>query len=164
MLQRLSHRVTGALTTWPTSAEWLAVGLVYLVYVVGVLLFSGGNPGVIKFDQREIVHPVVMGIYVFIVPALLEELGFRVLIYPREDESIRPLFRLFWLLAGWALFVLWHPLQAMTWSPDRIEFLDGMFLGLTAWFGLCASAAYLLTQSIWPAVLLHWLVVLYLIS
>ncbi len=164
MLQIVKQRLSGALMTWPNRNEWLAVGIVYAVYALGMIVFSGGDLQAVKFDHRVLYNPLVTGLYLFFVPALFEELGFRALLYPREDESIRPLYRLFWLLAGWALFVMWHPFQALTWSPDRTEFLDGMFLGLTTWFGLCASTAYLLTQSIWPAVLLHWVVVLFLIS
>jgi len=96
----------------------------------------------------------------FFVPAFFEELVFRGLLIPRESESMPALARLAQLLLSLALFVAWHPFQAVTWSPEKAYFASGGFLGAAAILGVGASYLYTYSQSIWPGVFLHWGVVL----
>jgi predicted Abi (CAAX) family protease len=59
-----------------------------------------------------------------------------------------------------ALFVLWHPLNGLFLKTEaRQVFLDPGFLTLAALLGTCSSATYLLTGSIWPSTLVHWVTV-----
>jgi predicted Abi (CAAX) family protease len=59
------------------------------------------------------------------------------------------------------LFVAWHPLAGRLWYPrGRRLFDDRRFLLLAGLLGLTCVMAYQLTGSIWPPVLIHWLVVL----
>lgn len=91
----------------------------------------------------------------FVAPALLEELLFRGLLIRRD----RP--RAWQLLLSTALFVLWHPLQAVTVGPPWAGmFLDPYFLASVAVLGAVNARLYAATGSLWPPVFLHWLVVL----
>jgi predicted Abi (CAAX) family protease len=58
------------------------------------------------------------------------------------------------------LFVVYHPLNALTFYPvGRSTFMNPVFLLLAAVLGVACSIAYLLFGSIWPAVAIHWLAV-----
>jgi predicted Abi (CAAX) family protease len=62
--------------------------------------------------------------------------------------------------ASVVLFIAWHPLNAALFLPAaRPLFGDLRFLALAGLLGLCCSVVYLRTGSVWPGVVLHWLVV-----
>ena len=80
----------------------------------------------------------------FFVPALLEELLFRVLPPPR-----------LWPFAL-AVYVLFHPLNAKLFLPEaRDVFYDPVFLLLAALLGGGCTLLYRRTRSLWPPVALH---------
>jgi predicted Abi (CAAX) family protease len=59
-----------------------------------------------------------------------------------------------------AVFVAWHPFQAVTFGPPwSALFLDPWFLLATAVLGTALVRIYRATGSIWPGVAVHWLVV-----
>lgn len=87
-------------------------------------------------------------------PALGEELLFRALLIPRD----RPTFG--WIVLSVLLFVAWHPFQVVTIGPPWSDlFLDPWFLALAAILGTALARIYAATRSLWPCVLVHWLVV-----
>lgn len=89
----------------------------------------------------------------FVVPSLAEELVFRAGLAGRTG-SIRA-------AAALVAFILWHPAQVWLGLPMAQDvFLDGRFLMITGALGATCTLLYRLTRSIWPAVILHWLVVL----
>jgi len=153
-------RMKAAICTWPTAYEWMGCGIIALVYLAIALPFA--NPGVFRgigADSQNGVNFVLIAAGLFFVPALFEELVFRGLLVPRDNESMPALYRLFQLLGALALFVFWHPLQAMLWAPERVAFLEGGVLGSLALFGFAATFIYAYGQSIWPVVLFHWAIV-----
>ena len=92
---------------------------------------------------------------VFVVPALGEELLFRGLVMPRDRPGAA------WIALSALLFVLWHPLQAVTIGPPwAAAFLDPWFLACTAILGVALARIYVATRSLWPCVVAHWLIVL----
>ena len=87
----------------------------------------------------------------FFVPSLGEELVFRS--WLRKGAPIAA-------VASLVAFILWHPLQVWLNLPfARPEFLDPRFLGLVAWLGLACTLSRIRSGSIWPAVIIHWGVV-----
>nr|WP_257215064.1 CPBP family glutamic-type intramembrane protease [Sphingomonas sp. R-74633] len=90
------------------------------------------------------------------VPALGEELVFRALLVPPPHQPF-PAWQ--WALAI-AIFVAWHPFQALTFGPPWSEiFLDWRFLTIAAALGALLVRLYRATGSIWPCVATHWLMV-----
>ncbi|WP_291843110.1 CPBP family glutamic-type intramembrane protease [Maricaulis sp.] len=88
-----------------------------------------------------------------LVPALAEELAFRVILGGRQGHVRAALA----ILA----FILWHPLQVWLGLPmAQPVFLEAGFLSTVAALGLACTLAYRLSGSIWPPVVLHWLVVI----
>jgi predicted Abi (CAAX) family protease len=91
----------------------------------------------------------------FIAPALGEELLFRAALIPRQGPRRQ------WIALSVVLFVLWHPLQAVTIGPPWAgAFLDPWFLIAVTILGVALARTYAVTDSIWPSVVAHWAVVL----
>jgi predicted Abi (CAAX) family protease len=58
------------------------------------------------------------------------------------------------------LFVLWHPVQVCLGLPmAQAAFLDWRFLIIAAALGLACTISWQRSGSIWPAVFIHWAVV-----
>lgn len=87
----------------------------------------------------------------FFVPSLAEELAFRG--WLRKGAPIAASLSL-------VAYILWHPLQVWLGLPfARPEFVDPRFLSLVAWLGLACTLSRIRSGSIWPAVIIHWGVV-----
>jgi predicted Abi (CAAX) family protease len=94
------------------------------------------------------------------MPALGEELLFRVLLIPTQGEGFPWSAQLAWTLLSLGLFVLYHPLAARLWYPQgRALFNDPRFLVQATLLGVACSLAYGLTGSLWTPLLIHWLAV-----
>ena len=95
-----------------------------------------------------------------ILPALLEELIFRVLLLPHPTEAVQSHTLGIWLAISLGLFVIYHPLNALTLYPaGNPTFLKPAFLALAGLLGLTCSLVYLQTGSLWLPTLIHWIVV-----
>jgi predicted Abi (CAAX) family protease len=65
-----------------------------------------------------------------------------------------------WATLSLFLFVIYHPLNALTFfSQGRETFFDPIFLCLAAGLGIICTITYYQTGSLWLPVLIHWLVV-----
>ncbi len=82
-----------------------------------------------------------------VVPAFVEELLFRGLLLPSPLEGARPLAMAPWLALSVGLFVAWHARRSRA-------------LGQVGLLGFACGLVVLVSGSLWPAVLLHWLAVL----
>lgn len=94
----------------------------------------------------------VVALAAFFIPALAEEMVFRVWLGGRTG----------WIRGGLAVtaFVVWHPAQVWLGLPMAQDlFLEPAFLAITALLGLTCTLAYRLSASIWPPVLIHWVTV-----
>lgn len=152
--RHLLHRVRRTLTTWPTARGWLltaAVSAVALVVELGIGLWGGflrPTPG----DWS--VLPMTLALAV-LVPSIGEEVVFRGLLTPGQEEGVTALRA---ILPSTAVFVLWHVFEALTFMPAAAPvFLRADFLATTAVLGLACGWLRWRTGSLWPAVLLHWL-------
>jgi predicted Abi (CAAX) family protease len=151
-----------ALTTIPDARSWRICALVYCLFLlcaapIGVLsgLLRPGSP---QLSTGEMLGGSLL---LFVHPALFEELVFRGLLLPRRAESMGR-GRLV-VVAGTALlaYVASHPVNAILLRPDAlILFESPAYLVLTALLGLTCTATYLMSRSIWPPVLVHWLTVI----
>lgn len=140
----LKRRVVQAATTVPGARAWLETLAVTLGFCA-VALPLGLSGGVLKLEPAP---TAALLLRTFFVPSLVEELVFRVLPPPR----LAPLA----LLA----YVLLHPLNALLFLPSaRDVFYNPVFLLLTALLGGSCGLLYHRTRSLWPPVVLHWLVV-----
>ena len=154
LLGRLAD-VAAALRHLPGVAGWRRAG-VELLWALPLMLLFAHLGDLVRFDPvADASTLAALAATLFFAPALGEELLFRGLIIPRERPNTR------WLVLSVLLFVLWHPLQALTFGPPWAgAFLDPWFLAAVAVLGTALARIYAATGSLWPCVLLHWLVVL----
>lgn len=154
-------RIGSLLTTWP-GRDWLRLGkeMLWLLPLLGLLGWFGGylhwgpdfGPGLLT-----------LALVAFFAPALVEEIVFRgALLKPPSDgaSGLGP------AALSALLFAAWHPLAA--WLLCRYLACPGWnelasnwwFLGACAALGLACARLVLAIRSLWPAVLLHWLVIM----
>lgn len=63
-------------------------------------------------------------------------------------------------MLGIALFIVWHPLNAMTINPNAYPmFTNPLFLCLAALMAIACTITYLKTGSLWVPIAIHWLTV-----
>lgn len=146
----IPRRLARSLTTLPDARGWGLCALVALA--AGALMAAiGVTTGLYALTPAVPGLPLRL-VAVLFVPALGEEIPFRGLLVPGRDETRRP-----WLAiaASTALYVLWHPLEALTFLPRAGMFLRPDFLACTAILGLACALMRWRTGSLWPAVILH---------
>ena len=81
---------------------------------------------------------------------------------PYPDAQIMSKSDLIWSGFSLALFVIYHPLNALTFFPQgRPVFFSFHFLILAAALGATCNIAYWLSGSLWIPVLIHWLAVVF---
>ncbi len=138
----------------PDNRGWAESAGVSLaaVAVIGLIAFA---TELVHWQPRFDGWPVRL-LGVMIVPAFSEELLFRGLLIPPVGESRHPAR---WFLAGIAAFVLWHVVEATTFLPKAQIFLTVPFLLCAAVLGGACAIMRHRTGSLWPAVVLHGLVV-----
>jgi predicted Abi (CAAX) family protease len=151
----LSHRLASALRLPDRDGWWRAspVAAVGLALIASISFATG----------LAHVAPLAIGwawaryaLILLVVPSLGEEILFRGLIVPPRGV---PMSRAMGAIAV-AAFVLWHPLQAVTFGPPwAATFLDPTFLVIVAILGTTLVWMYRRSGSIWPGVIVHWLVV-----
>jgi uncharacterized protein (DUF2235 family)/membrane protease YdiL (CAAX protease family) len=157
-------RLKRLFTAWPTGKGWARLGkeAAWLVPALALFAWLGGF-----LDWRPDLTPglALVAVIAFFFPALAEEAVFRgLLLKPPSDgaSGLGP------AALSALLFALWHPLQVLVcqWIEPGDCPLPWVHLGFNLWFiaacfalGLACARLVLSTRSIWPAVVLHWLVV-----
>ena len=132
------------MTTWPDARGWLQTLIITAVFAI-IALAVGLTSGLLHPETAQTAALPLL-LRTFFVPALLEELLFRMLPPPR-----------LWPFAL-AAYILFHPLNALLFWPEaRDVFYDPVFLLLTALLGGGCTLLYRRTRSLWPPVALHWL-------
>nr|VFK60146.1 MAG: CAAX protease self-immunity [Candidatus Kentron sp. TUN]VFK63549.1 MAG: CAAX protease self-immunity [Candidatus Kentron sp. TUN]VFK69405.1 MAG: CAAX protease self-immunity [Candidatus Kentron sp. TUN] len=131
--------------------------VLYLGVALGYGFFSG------LFQPRLIRSPFapILPFMLFIFPALLEEVVFRGMLIPLDTKYRGPKRILGFTLLSTILFVIWHPLNALTINPGGREwFLDMDFLLIVAALGATCGYTYIHSRSIRVPIAIHWLTVM----
>uniref|UniRef100_A0ACD5GTY9 Type II CAAX prenyl endopeptidase Rce1 family protein n=1 Tax=Desertifilum tharense IPPAS B-1220 TaxID=1781255 RepID=A0ACD5GTY9_9CYAN len=145
----LSHRFVAALTTIPNASAWGVAAALLGVYTL-IALPIGFQFGFIQRDTQtspKVIRDVLL--LALISPALSEELFFRVLLLPHSSEGCSLAVLGFWGIAGLIVFILYHPLNGISFFPaGRQTFFNPVFLGLAALLGIICTLAYWHSGSI----------------
>lgn len=156
----LLTRILGAINL-PTSTDWL-IAIAALLGYSAIALPVGFSQG---FLRRQIWTAsrrryLSTGLKLLLLPALVEEFVFRVLLLPYPQAATWQMWSL-WAIFGIFLFVVYHPLNAKTfYKPGHPTFSDRRFLILSGLLGLACTITYGFTGSLLLITLIHWLVVL----
>ncbi|MEL6385548.1 MAG: CPBP family glutamic-type intramembrane protease [Cyanobacteria bacterium J06626_18] len=157
----LTKRLSDAVSTSLTWRSWLITGGGLLLYGA-IALAYGFYSRFLQFSlakMRSWLAPIRM-IQLFIVPAMVEEGIFRVVLLPHPLEGIDGSRWLLWVALSLTAFVFYHPLNArLFYPPGRGTFADQRFLILVVLLGIVCSGVYALTGSFWAIALIHWIVV-----
>jgi predicted Abi (CAAX) family protease len=161
ILSAALRRVLAACILLPGWREWGIAALALLIYGA-IALPIGLRTGFLQWRMSGYSPmPLLKTLFfLFLSPALWEELVFRVLLLPHpnsvqstQDFFIPAAFSL-------ALFVLYHPVNAIIlYRSGNPTFFHPIFLFLTAFLGVICTLVYWLTGSLWTIAIVHWLVV-----
>ncbi|MDX2229199.1 MAG: CPBP family glutamic-type intramembrane protease [Leptolyngbyaceae cyanobacterium bins.349] len=154
-------RLLGAIAL-PSSRDWLVTGLTLLVYGA-IALPLGLRQHFLKLTRWPVPtwHSLLLALRLFFMPALVEELIFRVLLLPYPSAGITGQRWLLWAIASLILFIAYHPFHAKTfYKQGDPTFFSPVFLSLTGLLGVACTIAYFFTGSLLTITLIHWVVVL----
>ncbi|MGA9381318.1 MAG: CPBP family glutamic-type intramembrane protease [Phormidium sp.] len=161
LFHRLIWRISAAFSTLPTINAWLiaaALLLVLTLFCLPVGLWSN----FLRIENLKASKKIILGIITgsLLFPAISEELFFRVLFLPHPQENGTAATVWFWGIISLVLFVIYHPLNAVTFFPTgRKTFFNPVFLLLAAVLGIVCNIVYEQSGSLWLPVIIHWLVV-----
>jgi uncharacterized protein len=150
----LLRRVKTACITAPNRGDWqYAMGLL-IVFAV-VYLPIGFSLGFLAIDLQFSVW-TILGVFfsAFLMPGVNEELLFRALLIPHRTETMPVGKRRFYALMSLVLFVCYHLHPFVPGFFRTPAFLIGAAL-----VGVVCTLSYWRSGSIWPSIVLHWLIV-----
>ncbi|MBD2122157.1 type II CAAX prenyl endopeptidase Rce1 family protein [Trichocoleus sp. FACHB-262] len=156
----LLNRVLSALNPSDLRGWIITVGLLFLYGAIALPLgFASGFLQINLWPANWLSY-CLLALRALLTPALLEELGFRVLLLPHPTVGVA-----WYIWGGWAvlsllLFILYHPLNGKTlYKAGAITFLNPIFLALTGLLGVTCTVVYAVTGSLWTIAFVHWVVV-----
>jgi predicted Abi (CAAX) family protease len=144
----------------PHCANW-TISLVAISIYSLFTLALGLASGFLQWNLcRSLTTIVKITVTSFVAPALLEETVFRGLLLLNPGDAFLFSTYIFWAILSLFLFVVYHPLNALTFFPQgRKTFFDPIFLSLAAGLGIICTITYYQTGSLWFPVIVHWLTV-----
>jgi predicted Abi (CAAX) family protease len=162
ILSKVILRLWSGMTTFPKIMSWLSTLGLLLAYGLIALIF-GCQTSFLQFDNQFKGSWLQETLFVgklFFLPALVEELLFRLLLIPHPIETAVFIDIVKWSLISLGTFIIYHPLNALTLYPaGKPTFWDWRFLTLASLLGVACSIAYYSAGSIWPPVFIHWIIV-----
>lgn len=145
----------------PEAADWWIAIAALLIYGAIALIF-GFSQGFLQYKiwKADRLGTLKLGLKLFFLPALVEELLFRVLLLPTPKATTWYVWGI-WAIASLMIFVAYHPLNALTfYKIGNPTFFDRRFLILTALLGVTCITTYAFTHSLLLITVIHWVVVL----
>ncbi|HSM73643.1 MAG TPA: CPBP family glutamic-type intramembrane protease [Desulfobacterales bacterium] len=138
------------------AKSWLMVP-VYALIAVSI----GFASGLLKFEIIKSNIVFVLPVTLFVFPSLLEEAFFRGVLIHREILAKGKSKTAIAIFFSTVAFVAWHPFNAYLINHSAISlFTNPWFLVIVFWLGLTCGYGYVVSQSIWVPVIIHWLTVL----
>ncbi len=162
LLTILVTRLLGAIN-WPNLWGW-GVGLLSLLSYGAIALPLGFSQGFLQFQPWPAPwwRYGLVSLRLLLMPALIEELVFRVMLLPDPRAAITGQMWVIWAMASLVLFVVYHPVNAKTfYPPGNPTFLRPIFLMLTGLLGIVCTVVYFFTQSLLLITLVHGVVVIF---
>jgi len=157
-------RLIAAAMTLPGLRDWLVAAGTLLIYGL-IALPLGFRQGFLTWGQPLITplrlqDRIGIALRAAIAPALVEELIFRVLLLPHPTAGIAIQTWLLWGMFSLLLFLLYHPLNALTFARFGFPtFLQPTFLTLAGLLGLACTVVYQQSGSLWTITAMHWIIV-----
>ncbi|NMF83256.1 CPBP family glutamic-type intramembrane protease [Nodosilinea sp. P-1105] len=157
----VKHRLVKAVITWPTWPDWWLAAQLTVVFAV-IIIPLGLATQLLTPTLADVSGAgyLTLAARLLVIPAIAEEVFWRVLLLPHRTEIVDTRKRWAVGLPMLGLFVLMHPLNAMTFYPIAFTtFTHPMFLLAAGLLGLFCTITYWRSGSGWIPVAMHWLVV-----
>lgn len=155
----LKNNVLTGLKTPPRDAFMFSL-LLTIAYGV-IALITGFASNLFEVGLVESKFVFLLPFLLFVFPSLFEEAFFRGVLIPHNTKEKGYKNIVFYTLLSTLIFVLWHPLGALTINPAAREiFLNPSFLFIVFCLGLVCSLSYIYSKSLWWPIAIHWLTVL----
>lgn len=153
------YRLSAAIATIPDTQAW-AWTIALLVAYALISLPIGFRLGFVQVEVLKGSWPLVAGIIAgsFLMPGMSEELFFRVLLFPHPTEKASLMTLWLWGCTSLFIFLVYHPLNIFAIGHDK-TFREPVFLLLAALLGIACTISYWQSGSLWPPVVIHWLIV-----
>jgi predicted Abi (CAAX) family protease len=149
-------RISTAFSTLPNIQNWLYAVILVFGYAL-IALPIGIKLNFLQFEANLHWSMVFrISAIAFLMPGILEELVWRVMLIPHPTETIAPALRWFWVGLSLIAFTAYHPLNF--WVKHN-TFKDPRFIVLAALLGGVCTIAYLESGSVWTPVFVHWAIV-----
>jgi predicted Abi (CAAX) family protease len=117
----------------------------------------GFATGLFELGLPSLVEVLILPPLLVVYPALIEELIFRGLLLPRSLAKVSGFRRFAALSVSSLVFVAWHPFNHyVIGMSDTSLFVEPGFLVIVLMLGYLCGHLYLRTQSLWPAIAIHW--------
>ncbi len=159
-LSILLNRTLASLAV-PRLKDWLVVVVLLIIYSI-VALPYGWKFGFLQIELWSVswIDQCLLILRCLFLPAIVEELLFRVFLLPHPSEITNWFQWALWAIVSLLLFILYHPLNAKTFFKAGIPtFYNPVFLVLAACLGIICTVAYTITGSLFVIVVIHWIVV-----
>jgi predicted Abi (CAAX) family protease len=153
-------RLLGAINL-PSFTDWLIAIAAMLIYAM-IALPIGLTQRFLHYQLWPASRKQYgqLAAKLFLMPALIEELLFRVLLLPSPQATTWLIWGM-WAIGSLGVFILYHPVNAFTLYPaGNPTFCDRRFLLLAGLLGLVCTITYAFTSSLLLITLIHWLAVL----
>jgi predicted Abi (CAAX) family protease len=156
----LTEKLISSIVTLPSLTNWIELVCLLLIYA-SIALPIGFKTKFLYWNWQsspKIISRIILTS--LFAPAILEEIFFRVLLLPYPTEKLSIATSYFWIIVSLILFIIYHPLNAITFFPaGRKTFFNPIFLFSAALLGLIGTIAYLRSGSLWLTAFIHWVVV-----
>jgi len=158
MIRYLNENLIAGLCTSPRQGIKLHLILFMLFAVMALII--GFPAGLFTFALLDSKLAYILPFTLFIFPSLFEEAVFRGVLIPNNTQQGGIPKIIFYSLMSSTLFVIWHPINALTINPGaKSFFLDPWFLFITFILGMVCSLGYIFSRSLWVPIIMHWLTV-----
>ena len=150
----------GLFPLWNPAGQSAALGIALAYGAIAVVLALRSG---LMHDQKRWPSPrrLMPRAGRWLLPAFGEELVFRGLLLPSALDGVQPQALLAWMALSVGLFVAWHHRMGCLFLSSRRRggLQDPGVPVQTVLLGVACSLAYVVSGSLWWAVLLHWLAV-----
>ncbi len=161
-LSILLNRILASLAI-PTFPDSLVISITLIIYSM-IALPLGFKFGFLQLQiwSANSIDKSLLTLRCLFLPAIVEELFFRVLLLPHPNEITNWFKWGLWAFFTILLFVIYHPLNAKYFYKAGFPtFFNPVFLGLAGLLGIACTIAYGLTGSLLVIVLIHWVIVVF---
>jgi predicted Abi (CAAX) family protease len=124
----IAHRLSVAISTIPDTEAWLQAAALLLVFTI-IALPIGFRWRFLQIEVLRASWRTIIGIIAtsLFMPAVTEEVFFRVLLLPRTTENVSASILWLWGCISLAMFIAYHPLNAMTFFPRGLDVFQCSF-------------------------------------